>query len=135
MKYLLRTIFSDQRIRFVFVGVINTGVGYGTYATALLFGLNAYVSTIAQTITGVVCSYFLNKYFTFNNAEKSFAQVARFISVYGVSFAMNMLLVYIFVYRMHINEYVSGLVCLFFITIISYFGHKYFSFRSEYAQK
>ncbi len=126
---LVKTLFADKRIRFLMVGGINTGVGYGFYALFIALGLNAYLATTFSTILGVINSYFWNKYFTFRQPKKSLAEVLRFVTVYAVSYGANLALVYVFVDRMGMNSYVSGAVCLFVTTILSYVGHNFFSFK------
>ncbi len=126
---LVKRLFSDKRIRFLFVGGINTVVGYGTYALFIALGLNPYLATTFSTIIGVINSYFWNKYFTFRQPRKSLAEVLRFATVYAVGYGANLGLVYIFVDRMGMNSYLSGVLCLFVTTILSYVGHNFFSFK------
>ena len=117
------------------VGGINTIVGYGFYALFIALGLNAYLATTLSTIIGVINSYFWNKYFTFKQPKKSLAEILRFVLVYAISYAANLGLVYLFVDRLGLNSYVSGAVCLFVVTIVSYVGHNFFSFQNNEKEK
>lgn len=128
---LIKKLLNDKRIRFLFVGGINTVVGYGAYALFIAAGLNPYLATTCSTIIGVINSYFWNKYFTFKQPKKSLSEIIRFVLVYAVSYAANLGLVYIFVDMMGMNSYVSGAVCLFVVTIVSYVGHNFFSFKAS----
>jgi len=127
----VRKLFEDKRIRFLFVGGLNTAVGYGFYALFIFIGLDPYIATTLSTILGVINSYFWNKYFTFRQPKKSLPEVLRFAIVYAISFGTNLGLVYIFVDMLGMNSYASGAVCLFVTTIISYVGHNYFSFKDK----
>ena len=80
---MIKKILSlvDQKLlRFIIVGCINTVVG-----TAIMFGLynlascSYWVSSAANYILTSILSFFLNKYFTFQNKERSWKQVAKFI--------------------------------------------------------
>lgn len=67
--------------KFVLVGIINTVVG----TTVMFVAYNAlhfsyWVSSASNYIIGSIVSYFLNKYFTFQNKEKSAKQIAMFIT-------------------------------------------------------
>ncbi len=126
---LIKKLFGDKRIRFLFVGGINTVVGYGAYALFIAAGLNAYLATTFSTVIGVINSYFWNKYFTFRQPKKSLAEILRFVLVYAISYTANLGLVYIFVDTLGMNSYISGAVCLFVVTIVSYVGHNFFSFK------
>ncbi len=73
-------LIDKTTIKFLLVGVINTIVG--TSIMFLLYNvghMNYWVSSAANYIVGSIVSYFLNKYFTFQNKEKSVKQIVRFV--------------------------------------------------------
>ena len=84
-------IIQNTVLRFILVGVINTLVG-----TAIMFGLynlahcSYWVSSASNYILTSILSFFLNKFFTFQNKEKSIGQVVRF----AVNIAVCYLLAY-----------------------------------------
>lgn len=124
----LRLLFERKEIRFLFVGGINTAVGYGTFALCIFLGLHYVAAQIISTIIGVANSYFWNKYFTFRKRDKSLSEVVRFITVYAVSFIVNLGLLYILIDILKMNEYIAGCLGLIATTLISYIGHNKFSF-------
>ena len=126
---MYKNLFKDEKIRFLVVGVANTAVGYGTYAAVVFFNGHYLLANIISTIVGVTCSYFLNKYYTFKQYRKSLAEACRFISVYTVSFVLSNIILYILVSCLDVSPYIAGMVNLVFVTLISWFGHRYFSFR------
>lgn len=127
----IKRLFEDKRIRFLFVGGINTFVGYSVFVICILIGFHYAIAQIISTIIGVTNSYFWNKYFTFQQKRKSKSEVVRFISVYAVSYVINLSLLYIMIDRLAISEYLAGLLGLAVTTLISYFGHNKFSFKGE----
>ena len=89
---MIKKILSlvDQKLlRFIIVGCINTVVG-----TAIMFGLynlascSYWVSSAANYILTSILSFFLNKYFTFQNKERSWKQVAKFIINIAVCYVL-----------------------------------------------
>ena len=67
-------------IKFLIVGVINTLVGTGVmFVLYNFFSVSYWISSAANYVVGSIVSYFLNKYFTFQNKEKSLKQMIRFI--------------------------------------------------------
>ena len=73
-------LIDKTTLKFILVGIINTFVGtavmfilYNTFHTSYWF------SSAMNYIVGSVISYFLNKYFTFQNKEKSVKQVIYFV--------------------------------------------------------
>lgn len=122
-------LFSDKRIRFVFVGGINTLVGYGSYVILVFFGVHYIIANTLATVIGITTSYFSNKYFTFKVLKKSSAEIIRFVLVYAVGYFINLGILYVLVDVMGGNRYISGLITLLVTTMLSYFGHNYFSFK------
>jgi putative flippase GtrA len=135
MMNLIKKLYNNQKIRFLFVGGLNTIVGYGTYALLVFVGINYFVANIFSTIIGVFHSYLWNRYFTFKSREKALGEILRFISVYIISFIVGNIVLFIVVNKLGINQYIAGLINLIFTTLISWFGHKYYSFRSGDSEK
>ncbi|MDR2975906.1 MAG: GtrA family protein [Streptococcaceae bacterium] len=127
----LKVLNQRQEIRFIEVGIINTIVGYGTYALLVFLGINYLIANTISTIVGVINSYFWNKFYTFQSPKRSASEIVRFVSVYLVSFLIGTLFIYYLVDQFGVNKYVVGVLNLFVTTAISYFGHKYFSFRKK----
>ena len=84
MKNFLKNFFDIKFWKFILVGLINTAVGEGVVLLCLHpigwknFVWGAGAAAVAGTIVGSVVSFFLNKYFTFQNKEKSVKQVFKF---------------------------------------------------------
>lgn len=72
-------LVDKKLLKFIIVGVINTVVG-----SCIMFGLynlancSYWVSSVANYVLTSILSFFLNKYFTFQNKERSWKQVVRF---------------------------------------------------------
>lgn len=126
---LVDLLQQDRRLRFIEVGAINAAVGYGTYALFIETGSNYFVANFISTVIGVLCSYILNKFYTFKSLRKSFSEFIRFVSVYLVSFIISNLVLYILIGQMGIDPYIAGVLNLVIITVISWLGHKYYSFK------
>jgi len=66
--------------KFVLVGVVNTLFGTAVmFVSYNLLHCGYWLSSALNYILGSILSYFLNKYFTFQNKEKSVKQVLRFV--------------------------------------------------------
>ncbi len=78
---MINKLFDLTMIRFLMVGVINTIVGTGIMFLLYNFvGCSYWFSSAANYIVGGCISYFLNKFFTFKNRDKSWLQVLKFIA-------------------------------------------------------
>ena len=131
-------LIDATTIKFLMVGVINTLVG-----TAVMFGfynlLHAgyWVSSAANYIVGSIVSYLLNKYFTFQNKEKSVKQM--------VVFVLNITVCYLLAYGLakpitlqvlsfttqQIQENVAMLVGMCLFVALNYFGQRVIDFNSK----
>lgn len=80
MSRKLKKILDITFWKFLIVGFANTIVGTMVMFTAYnIFCLNYWISSAMNYIVGSILSYFLNKYFTFNNRQKSCRQIIAFI--------------------------------------------------------
>ena len=80
MKEKLQKILDITFWKFVLVGIINTLVGTTVMFVAYnLLHFSYWVSSASNYVVGSIVSYFLNKYFTFQNNEKSLGQLFKFI--------------------------------------------------------
>ena len=131
MKERIKRLLNRQEIRFIFVGGLNTLIGYGLYALFVYIGINYLVSNTIATIIGVIHSFIWNKYFTFRSNKKIKDEVFKFISVYLISYTIGMITLYIIKDVFNISPYIAGLINLVITTLISFFGHKYISFNSK----
>ena len=129
MKKLIKKVFSYQGIRFLFVGGLNTIVGYGVYALLVYLNVNYLLANTISTVIGVAHSYLWNRFFTFKSKQKAIKEITKFVSVYIISYLIGMCTLYLFKDKLNISAYIAGLINLIITTLISYFGHKYISFR------
>ena len=76
----LKNFFDVTMIKFILVGIVNTAVGMGTmFICYNFFHLSYWISSASNYVVGSIVSYFLNKYFTFQNKSKSMKTVVKFI--------------------------------------------------------
>lgn len=88
---LLKKYLDMTTIKFLLVGVVNTIVGTGLmFLLYNVFSVSYWISSASNYIVGSIVSYFLNKYFTFQNKEKSWKQV--------LVFALNITCCYLLAY-------------------------------------
>ena len=133
----MKALSKQQFIRFLVVGAVNTVVG-----SVIMFGLYNFahvpywISSASNYFLTSVLSFFLNKYFTFQNTEKNCSQVIRF--------AVNIAVCYLLAYgiarpvcryllsnaEVQIRDNASMLVGMCLFTFLNFFGQKLFAFRS-----
>ena len=76
MKDKIKNILDITFWKFVLVGIVNTLVGTAVmFAAYNVLHLSYWISSASNYVVGSIVSYFLNKYFTFQNKEKSWKQL------------------------------------------------------------
>ena len=135
---MVKNIFGKQAFKFVLVGVLNTIVGalimFGMYN---FFHFSYWISSITNYVLTSILSFFLNKYFTFQNREKSFIQILKFafniLICYGVAYGIaKPLTMHILLNQsVTIKENVSMLVGMCLFTALNFLGQKFFAFSQK----
>ncbi|MRN54372.1 GtrA family protein [Paenibacillus monticola] len=130
-KYFNRFL-SKQSIKFVVVGVFNTIVGFLAYALYIYFIHNNYLQALVFShVIGVANSYLWNNRWTFQQRKYNARSAVKFMSVYAVTFFVNLFLLTILVDTIEMNKLIAQAIALFLTTLVSFFGHKYWSFRTS----
>ena len=127
----------DQSIpKFLLVGVLNTLVGAGImFLLSNVAGWGYWPSTAANSRVGGVVSFFLNKYFTFQNKERSWWQVVKFVITVAVcwvlayAIAKPLVLQVLSGQSVKIQENVAMLAGMCIYTGLNYFGQRFFAFK------
>lgn len=134
----MKKFFDPSMLRFLLVGVVNTLVGAGImFLLYNLAGCSYWLSSAANYIVGGVVSYFLNKYYTFKNTERSWRQVLRFalnvavcwLLAYGIAKPLALRLLACFDEKLQTNAAMLAGLCLY--TALNYLGQRFFAFRAK----
>ena len=132
-----KNFFDASMLRFLLVGVVNTLVGAGVmFLLYNLAGCSYWLSSAANYIVGGVVSYFLNKYYTFKNKERSWRQALRFalsvavcwLLAYGVAKPLTLSLLSGAGEKLQTNAAMLVGMCLY--TALNYLGQRFFAFRA-----
>ena len=128
----IRALLRDERVRFLITGVINTGVGYGFFVL-VQFTLGARIGYLASLLIAHLLAstiaFTIYRRYVFAVKGGLVRDFLRFQSVYIVPLLANLLILPILVEVLDWNVYVAQALVVLVSTLISYFGHKYFSFR------
>ncbi len=135
-KFLDKTFW-----KFIIVGVVNT-----LFGAAIMFGMynllhfDYWISTVANYFFASILSYFLNKYFTFEDKTKSVGTV--------VKFTVNIVVCYVIAYgvakplagwmfsgfELKVQENVAMLAGMGFFVILNYIGQRWLVFTEKDAK-
>jgi putative flippase GtrA len=129
--FLSRYSIFHQFSKFTLVGILNTVVGYSLFFVLVGF-MNYLLATVVSHFLAVAHSYLWNRYWVFQSQESAPLEFIKFNSVYLLVLLENLILMYIFVGCLFLNPKIAALVCLPITTLISYFGHRRWSFRDTH---
>ena len=129
-------LFDATFWKFIAVGIINTIFGTTImFVCYNVFHLGYWLSSGANYFFGSILSFVLNKYFTFQNKEKSISQIVRFVInilvcyfvAYGVAKPLTIML--LAQASLKVQENIAMLVGMCFFVGLNYLGQRFFAFR------
>lgn len=135
---MIKKFLDITFLKFILVGVINTIVGAGTmFLCYNALHCSYWFSSAMNYIVGSIVSYFLNKYFTFQNKERSWKIVVKFI--------INITVCYLIAYgiakplvahilsgqTVTIQENGAMLVGMVLFVMLNYIGQRFFAFKKS----
>jgi putative flippase GtrA len=132
---LLR-IVKDRRVAFVIVGGVNTVVGLAWFALFdVTIGRHAgYMYTLgAAHVASVLCAFVLYRRFVFRVRGHMWLDLGRFEVVNLTSLGINAVLLPILVEVFHLAPLVAQVLITFVTMVVSYIGHRDFSFRRRHV--
>ncbi len=133
--------FFDSTVpKFLLVGIVNTLIGCGImFFLYNVFHCTYWVSSAANYIVGGIVSFFLNKYFTFQNQSRSGLQVCKFMLTVGVCYLLayhlaKSLVVQVFINQsISVQENIAMIIGMGFYTGFNYLGQRFFVFRKKFS--
>jgi len=128
---LLFRVVRDQRVAFLLVGGVNTVVGFICFAGfLLLLGQRRYLAVLlCAHVVSVLIAFVLYRFFVFRVRGHLLADLWRFETVYLSALALNFVMLPILVELAHLPVLVSQAMIMFVTSVMSWVGHKHYSFR------
>jgi len=121
-------------IMYLIFGVLTTLVNILSYiAFTRIFKVDVYVSNVIAWILSVLFAYVTNRKYVFNSKTKTIrATLKEMLSFYTcrlITFGVDMVLMYVMIDLMTINDMVSKVVVSFIIIILNYIFSKLIIFK------
>lgn len=121
-----------EKIRFLVVGGFNTFVGFGAFAVIQFLSNGALHEVVSLLVAHLVASsiaFVLHRKVVFRVSGQILIDYVRFQSVYVIPLSINVVVLPLLVRVGGVNVYLAQLLFTVVSVIVSYVGHKYFSFR------
>jgi putative flippase GtrA len=121
-----------QFIKFGFVGISNTLISIGIYYLLVYFKFNYIIANILGYIISSIWGYTLNSKWVFNQSDiKISKSVMRYYIVYGSSFLINILCMYIFVDILDISKIIAPILTMMVTVPYNFIFNKVWAFNNE----
>lgn len=134
----IKSNFDMTFIKFILVGIVNTLVGTAVMFIAYnVFHFSYWISSAANYVIGSICSYFLNKYFTFQNKEKSPVIMLKFILNITICYliayggAKKLILLLLSGFSRQWQDNIAMVCGMGLFVILNYFGQRFFAFKKK----
>jgi len=135
---LIRLV-HDQRVAFLVVGGINTIVGFGIFVACsesvghlvdCRFGkvAGSLVTVAISHVLAVLFAFVMHRRFVFRVRGHVLRDLVRFESVNLTTLGINAVALPVLV-ELGLNRIGAGAIITASTTVLSYFGHRHFSFR------
>lgn len=113
-------------IRFLFIGILNTIVGYFVFSIIYLVSNSEIISLFLAYIFGILFNFKTYSKYVFRSSDKQI--FINFIMVYVGVFLANSLLLKLFINTLMINAYLSQIMSIIIVTPILYLLQKKYVF-------
>ena len=138
MRKTAALLLGDQRVRFLLVGALNTVVAYGLFVvfTHWVFGaapLGYLLSLALSYAIAIVLAFVLYRRFVYRVSGNVLVDFLRFLSVYAVTISLNFAALPLLIELVHVPVLIAQALVVIVATLISFFGHRSFSFRRPSA--
>ena len=138
LKKLINYTFikeKDLKLRFLITGSVNTLISYliGIFSYYLLFDkFGFHIMNIVNIFFGVTISFLNFKFFTFKTDLRFiFKEYFRSFFVYGLKILLGSFVLWLLLVQFKLNIFISQAVSIFSTVIITFFGHKNFTFNHD----
>lgn len=112
--------------RFLWVGLLNTGVGYALFAALILAGLSSTAAVIGSTVIGTIFNYRTISWIVFRCRDRRV--LPRFLLLYVGQCAINIVLLHA-AKATGASALLAGAVILPIIAVLTYIAMRQFVFK------
>ena len=125
-----------EPLAYILVGAWNTIFGYAVFALLYyLLGAHLHVDVVLllSFVPSIINAYIGYRYVVFRSTGNMTRELPRFVVVYAVTLAANLVVLPLALRWLPWNVYVVQGLFTAVIVALSYLGHKFFSFRGGAA--
>ena len=130
MRKRLNQLFTQQLLRYVVVGTVNTSFAYLVYALVIFLGGGYRSAALISAVLGVLFSFWTQGTFVFKSL--TWQDMLRYFGVWAGLYFVNIQIIG-WLLTLGLNAYVSGALSTVPMVVLGYLGMKYFVFKPASA--
>lgn len=133
---MIKRIYREysKQVNYVITGAWNTIFAYGAFVILYYllekYKLHIFITLMLSQILGLTQAYVTYKFFVFKTKGHYLKEYLRFYVVYGSTFLVNLILIYIFVKVLLLNPILSQGIIAIIVVVLGYLGHNNYSFSN-----
>ena len=120
-------------INYLIFGGLTTLISIITYALfAKVFHIDYLISNVLSWVLAVLFAYITNKLFVFESkSKKDIKEITSFFFFRIVSLVMEMIILYVFVDMLHIDDLITKIIAQVIVIVSNYVFSKVFVFKKD----
>ena len=122
---------GHSALRFGAVGIVNNGTTYALFVLLTFLGVAPYLAVTVSYAVGMFISFFGNQRVTFKHAKRTKASVYRFLIVNAIGYALNLLLLWVFVTLWGWSAIPAQLVAIVIVAVNTFIVMRLWIFRAH----
>lgn len=122
-----------QGLAFFCIGITAALLDFFLYKTLLFLEFTIFVSKFISYFVIICLSYFTNKFVTFNHQKDYFVSIIKYLFLYSITLAVNVISNYLFFTLFNSFEFkliLSFILATSLSAILNFLGLKFFVFKS-----
>jgi putative flippase GtrA len=129
INYIKSITILNQLFKYSIVGIFNTVFGLGViYLLFNLFHCNYILSNIGGYAVGLINGFIWNKKWTFGSRRHYFKEIIPYLSVFGISYAVNLIVVVFFVEALKVHPNIAQILGIAAYSMTNFMVNKYWTF-------
>lgn len=132
---MLNNLYKKYKeiINYLIFGGLTTVVSIVTYALfAKVFNIDYLISNVLSWVLAVLFAYITNKIFVFESkSKKNVKEITSFFFFRIISLVMEMIILYIFVDMLHIDDLITKIIAQVIVIVANYVFSKVFVFKKD----
>lgn len=128
---MIKSLFQQFReiIMYGVIGVICVLIDLCVYTVLFNLTDNYLISNVLSVTIGILCSFTLNRAFTFKIKDRTIKRLITFFLVGMIGLGISSSILFVLIENMHTSEIVAKLIAIVVVSITQFLLNKFITFK------